>query len=117
MTPFEKYIRILLVEMEDLEEQLEELINHYTTPDKTHGLTERVCLENQSVIRCEERGIDTIIDILKNFDTTPYKDIETMVRDLKVQIKEELKKKDLPMATYMFAETRMNSVREYIKAG
>ena len=117
MTPFEKYAKILLIELEDLGHQLSDLIDHYSVPDKKEGRTDRVCVGNQIVYRREERGITAMMEIVNGLDLASYAEIDDMVDDLKTHFKADLKARDLPMATYMFTEGRLNAVREYIKAG
>lgn len=117
MTKLEKYVKILEIELGDLEEQIEELVSHYTVPDKQQGRTERVCQENRNVLRSEERGVDSLVKALESLDTSVYSDLDEMVDQLKVQFKKDIKAIGYPMAAFAFAEQRMNVVREYVKAG
>ena len=110
-----KFLKILRIELEDLEQHIEALVADTLERQKNREVSENVCLENVAVLKNEEYGIDHFIRVIDAMAPKDYEDLAAIVEDIRRQFREELKRAALANAAYAFADLRIARVDAYIR--
>jgi len=110
-----RFLRILRVELEDLEQHIEERVTECLDRQRKHQLSERVCFENVAVLKSEEFGIEHFLRIVDALDPDDFEDLASLIEELRRQFREQLKKTGLAEAAYFVADLKIASVATYVQ--
>ena len=110
----EKYLAILRVELEDLQEDIEELIAQITQEREEGGLTNYVFMENLALFRNELLGVDAFGRILDQLDPGAFATLDELVEHLKNTFRAKVKDAGLAKAIEVYVERKLEKVRQYV---
>ena len=111
---YAKFMQILRVELEDLEEDINTLAEMTEERRRQHQITEYVNLENISLLKQEFAGIRDVVENLKRIDMIENESFPDFVERLKTRIREVIVSSSYPDAIYIFIDRRIQKVVEYI---
>lgn len=112
----EKYLKILRIELEDLDRHIERLVIENQDRLKRREVTEYVCLENVAVLRSEEFGIRHFINIVDRTDPDSFDGLDALLTHLREAFASEIERAGLAPAACRFAERKISKVHRYITA-
>jgi predicted transcriptional regulator len=110
-----KFLRILKIELEDLEEDISTLAELTEERRQQHAITEYVSMENISLLRQEFSGIKAVVDRLDNMQLDTSQSFQEFVDSLKRQIKEVIISSAYPDAVNIFIERKIQKVADYFE--
>ena len=85
-TTLHRFLDILTIEIEDLENDLIDLIQLAQQRLQRREITNYVFLENRSLLLNELACLKTVVSTLRGLDTSRYVDIKDMVADVEQRI-------------------------------
>jgi len=110
-----KFLRILKIELEDLEEDITTLSELTEERRRQHAITEYVSLENISLLKQEFAGIKAVVDRLDSMKGDPELSFQEFVDNLKAQIKAVVVASAYPDAVNIFIERKIQKVADYFE--
>jgi hypothetical protein len=109
-----KFVKILRVEFEDLEGDIELLVEKNYRRLQEHAETERVCRENVATLRNEEFGLRHFVEILDQVEVDDFDNLDHLVATLRQRFHEVIERCGLARATLAFADRKIAKVRRYV---
>lgn len=109
-----KYIKLLRVELEDLEEHVEEQILANRERYARREESEYVCLENVAVLGNEECGVRRCCELLERIDADQYENVEALVEDLKTRFRARVRECGLEPLANVFIEPKLDRLKAYV---
>jgi len=110
----EKYLSILRVELEDLQEDIETLIKQTTKEREAGNLTNYVFLENLALFRNELLGVDAFGTILEQLVPDDFATLDEMVDHLKIAFRAKVKACGLAEVIDVYVERKLDKVQQYV---
>ena len=110
-----RFMKILKVELEDLEEDVLLLMNLYKEREVKHDITRYASLENLTVLANELAGLKDIFNSFDHFPLSEYKKIQPLADDLEILLKKRIKDAQLPGAVYDIVRRKLNKVISYVE--
>ena len=110
----QKYLKILALELEDLEEDLENLEKLTKKRFNSHEISNYVTLENISLLKKEYTGIRDIIQILKSIKAEQFENLEDLINHIDTLSLNFIKERDIPEAVYTFIKRKLFKVKEFV---
>ena len=110
-----KYLAIVKIELEDLEEDIISLIELTEERILNREITNYVGMENETVLRAEFEGIRSVVKSIETFNVSKYNDLQEFIDDLKEQLREKIDHSGFPNAVYLFVERKLKKVARYIR--
>ncbi len=110
-----KYIDILRIELEDLEEDLLVMAQIYQEREKKDEITEFVFLENVSLLQSEISGIDNILNELNEIDPGEFPTIDAFVESVDAAFRSKTEAAGFPDAVYALVKRKLSKVSKYIQ--
>ena len=110
-----KFLRILKVELEDLEEDISTLAEMTEERRRQHDLTEYVSLENLSLLKQEFAGIREVVDQIDRLEMVEGESFQQFVDRLKSRIREVIIASAYPDAVYIFVDRKIQKVADYLR--
>lgn len=110
----DKFIRVLKVELEDLEQDLISVEESYRHKWEEEEISNYVFLENMAALREELGGIHKILGDLASVDAGSFKDIDQFVDHFLKLIKDNRDNVDLPEGVYRLLRRKIMKVRNFI---
>ena len=114
MSRVKKFLAVLRVELEDLEEDLSVLKNLYGERDQRREITHYACLENVALVQEEISGIADIVRSMESIDPSKYSSLEELVADLEELCRCRIKESDFPKAVYALVQRKLEKVLRYV---
>ncbi|WP_319561175.1 hypothetical protein [Marispirochaeta sp.] len=111
-----KFLRILKVELEDLEEDINTLAGLTDKRRQDRAITEYVHMENISLLKQEFAGIKKIVDELDNVELVEQETFTDFIARLKQRTQEIIHNSAYPDAVYLFVERKIDKVADYISS-
>lgn len=111
-----KFLRILKVELEDLEEDINTLAGLMDKRRQDRAITEYVHMENISLLKQEFAGIKKIVDELDKVELAEQETFADFIAILKQHIRQVIHNSAYPDAVYLFVERKIDKVAEYISS-
>jgi hypothetical protein len=108
------FLKILQIELDDLEQDIHLLIMHFKEEHDTEKLTNYVFLQNVAVMNGELFGVESFRDEISNLDVSLFPDLVTLIDDLKARIMRRIEKQGIPMSVSVMMNRKMEKVRKYI---
>ena len=109
-----KYIKILRIELEDLEEDLLLMAEIYHQREQKDEISDYVFLENLSLLQSEISGIDHIIQSLGDIDATAYSSIEEFVETVASAFKKKTADAGFPNSVNELVKRKLQKVTKYL---
>jgi hypothetical protein len=110
-----KFVKILRVELEDLQDDLKLLVDGHREQFARNEITEHVCLENIGTLRSEELGVAHFLRELDQVDTGGFNDLDALVEHVKQAFKGDIARSGLARAAYFLAELKIKRVARYVR--
>ncbi|MBN2736941.1 MAG: hypothetical protein JXR70_08180 [Spirochaetales bacterium] len=115
MVPFiKKYLRILQIELEDLEEDINFLIETHQKRVNSKEITQYVFNENLAVLKNEIFAVERFEKMAAEIKSDDYNTIEDFIADLKIRYKKRLKDSGLAEAVYPLVERKLDKVYKFV---
>lgn len=114
MTKNTKFLRILRVELEDLEMHADEMVAAYRERLQRHETTEHVYFENVAVLHNETRCLQRYIRILDETNPDEYDDPQQVADALKKRFTHVIDACGMARAAFVFAEHKIDKVLAYV---
>jgi hypothetical protein len=108
-------MKIMKVELEDLEEDLLLLISLYKEREEKHEITHYASVENFTVLANELTGLKDIFNSFDHFPLSEYQEIKPLADDLEILLKKRIKEAQLPEAVYDIVRRKLNKVINYVE--
>ncbi|MBN1834499.1 MAG: hypothetical protein JW820_01550 [Spirochaetales bacterium] len=112
-----KFLDVLRIELQDLEEDLDELVELYKKRADSHDITNYVYLENKGLLVNELRCVASILDSLSEVDASRYESVDAMIDDLERLIGERASACGFPEVVTRLVRRKIAKVRQYIAEG
>lgn len=109
-----KFLYILKMELEEIEEDLKTLLDMYCNCLENHEITNYVLQENSSLIQAEISALRSLFKFLDTFPIEGYESLEALAEGVLAKFKELIKKKEYPQALYYLIERRVQKVVKYL---
>ena len=109
-----KFLSILKIELEDLEQDLVSLEDSYRQKWEEDKISNYVFLENMAVLREELTGIHKILGDLTTVNSSSFSNIDEFIEHILTIIKENRKNIDLPEGVYRLLRRKIMKVRNFI---
>ncbi|OQY33089.1 MAG: hypothetical protein B6241_09085 [Spirochaetaceae bacterium 4572_59] len=108
------FIKILRVELEEIENDINLLIELYQSRYEKHEITHYVQQENGALLEREISCLKKLLPVLSTFPTEEYQDNESFIAGLKVFLDNFVKENQFPHAVFLLAEHKIQKVVKYI---
>lgn len=112
-----KFKKVLLVEFEDLEEDIEMLIKAAIDKSAQGNITNYVFKENISLLKQEIFGMEKIIEVVKKHDVESCGTVECLRDEVFNDVKKTVTTSDMPDVVIRLAERKINKVYIYVMEG
>jgi len=109
-----KFVKVLRIEMEDLEAHLESLVTENFRREKEREETERVCLENVATLRNEALGVQHFVEILDGVDVDSFDNLDHLVATIRQRFHEVIPRHGLAEAAIAYADRKIAKVEAYV---
>ncbi len=110
----EKFLRVLRLEMEDLEDHICQMIADYREREARREITEHVCLGNVAVLGNESRAVGHFRRILDGIRADDYGSLDALIDDVRGRFDREVSASGLSRAACVFAQRKIHRVRAYV---
>jgi hypothetical protein len=111
----DKFLRVLRIELEDLELDLVALEESTRQKWEENQISNYVFMENMAILREELTGVHKIINDLTGMDTSHFTEMDGFTEHLIKIIKENINNADLPEGVYRLLQRKILKVRDFIK--
>ena len=111
-----KYLKVLRIELEDLEEDLQVMADIYNQREKRNEITGYVFLENMSLLKSEIYGIEQIIESLDGIVVDRYKSLEDMIEHVDQEFRNKTEDSGFPEACYALVKRKLLKVTKYMES-
>jgi hypothetical protein len=115
-TKLRKFLRVLRIEIEDMEGDLQALIELYKERKDSKDITNYVYLENKSLLISELHCLANLLDSLNDVDATRYETVDVMIDDLERMIAERAVACAFPEVISRLVARKIAKVRRYVLA-
>ena len=110
-----KYLQILKVELEDIEEDLRTMRELNIVRKQNREITDYVCLENMSLLKKEIYGLEILEKAVDQIDPNAFESLDDCVLYLEDFFKSKIAEKDLPEAVYYFVGRKLKKIQGYVE--
>ena len=109
------YIKILKLELEDLEIDIEKLIENCEEACKTSDLSANVFLENLALFKNELLAVNIFEKMLDTLDIEQFASLDELVQFIKKSFEEKVRVLGLAKAINRYVERKLIKVAEYVR--
>ncbi len=110
----QKYLKLLKIELEDVEEDLSVLLELHEQRKQRGEITNYVFLENVAVLKKGILGIRNFLQSVDILDAGKYSSLTEMIEDIDNLFKQKTKDYNFPEAIYTLTERKFNKIAKYI---
>ncbi len=110
----DNFIKILQIEIEDLNIDIEELIQQCSRDNESGNLTNYVFWENLTVFKNELLGLKAFDKILNEVSTDEFNTLDELVNHLKDKFRTAIKSHGLVEAIYKYVERKIDKAAGYV---
>jgi hypothetical protein len=107
-------LRILTIELEDLEADFRFMIEEDTRRHEAGDLSNYVCMENLALLRQELFGVDGFLEEIRSLSPADYSDPDMLTADLTRRLDERIHAHCLPKSLNLLIGRKLEKVRNYI---
>lgn len=109
------FLKILLIELDDLEQDIQLLIKRYKEEHDADKLSNYVFLQNVALMHGELCGIESFREEISHIDASEYPSLQDLIDDLNSRMKQRVDKQGLPNSFIVVMNRKIEKVRRYIK--
>ena len=109
-----KFVKVLRIEMEDLEAYLEFLVAENYRRQEEHEETQRVCLGNVATLRNEGLGVQHFVEILDAVDVDNFDNLDHLVATIRQRFHDVIPRHGLAEAAIAYADRKIAKVEGYV---
>ncbi len=109
-----KFLGILKVELEDLEEDIEDLLEICQRRKDNREITDYVYQENKTLLLNEIAALKSLIHSLDELDTGKFASQQEMFREVDRLIHARTRESAFPEAVYSLVKRRLDKVVQYL---
>lgn len=110
-----KYLQILCVELEDLQEDLRLLIDASVARREKNEISPYVCQENLALLRSEIVGINRLCGDIASASADEYEDLDALVEAMRGKINAMISRHALAEAVRRLVDRRLEKVYRYVQ--
>jgi hypothetical protein len=110
-----RFIGILRVELEDLEDDIEDLLEICQRRKDNREITDYVYLENKTLLVNEITALKSLIHSLDGLDTGKFASREEMFEEVERLILARTKESAFPEAVFSLVKRRLDKVVQYLR--
>ena len=110
-----KYLKVLRIELEDLQEDLELMADLYNQRDANAEITPYVFLENVSLLQAEITGIENIIRSIDDIVIDRFETLNELVDYSDQAFQKLTKEAGYPDAVYELVRRKLRKVARYLR--
>lgn len=111
-----KYIRILKIELDDLQNDLEAVMQHCIGRKQRHEISNYVCMENMALVKNDIEVIESVSEILDELDLDAYADLDELTDDVKKRFGEMLEQHGRFEPMFKLLDRKLTKVGRYVRA-
>jgi len=113
-TVLHRFLDILSLEIEDLENDILDLVRLTEDRLERHEITNYVFLANKGVLLNQLACLKTLMSTLRNLDTRGYADVKELVADVERRIRGCIEASEYPQAVFSLVKRRIDKVYRYL---
>ena len=110
----EKFLKILIVELEDLDKDIKMLIDECSDKHSHEKISDYVYLENLAVLQNELFGVEGFIEDVKSINLDTFETVEILVDELIKLIKNRVHEKGMVKSIVFLVERKIKKVAFYM---
>ena len=111
-----KYLKILRIEIEDLQEDIYGLIRESEKEHDDGLVSEFVFLENLTVFKREILSLGVFFQILDSVDPERFENLDDMIEFIRISFNEKITECSLIKAINRYVERKVMKVKKYVVA-
>lgn len=115
-TQNEKFLQVLRIELDDLQDDIDHLIAQCSAECERRKVSHSVCLENLAQFRNELLGLDSFREILDRTVPASFPTLDKLMEFLKKAFHDEILRCDLVPCVADFVERKMAKVARYVSS-
>lgn len=113
-TAVPKFLKVLLVELEDLQADVELLNKKNNDREQSREITTYVHLENATILQNQLSGVKRILDELQGIDPDQFTNLDELEEYLLDRIKKEVKRLGYPQVVFELVSKKIEKVKHYV---
>jgi len=112
----EAYLRLLLIELDDLEADIEMVDAEYRTRHDQDKISNYIFQENIALAQRELFGVDGFRQDVAAVDPAAFASLDELVALLRAKLETRVRDNGLPGATVLMIERKLDKVRRYVES-
>ena len=109
------FLKILCIEFEDLEEDINMLIEEYTDKHRNEEISHYVFLENLAVLKNELFGVESFYEYIKFIEPRDYGSLHDLMSMILSKLKIRVKQNGIVPSVVIIIERKMKKVAKYVE--
>ena len=109
------YLKILRIEMEELETDLQHLADEFRENASSRCLSENVVMQNLATLRNELLGVGTFERIIEHTQPETFDSLDEMIEYLKTAFRQKMVSSGLAEAVWYLVERKLEKVSTYVR--
>ena len=110
----EKFLRILKIEIEDIQHDISSVIDIYEDREEKGEITEYVFRENIGTLKREIIGVQQVLRSFETFDFEQYDDLDAMIQDVRQKMREKLEGAEYEKVLNNIIDRKIEKLTRYI---
>lgn len=110
-----KYLKMLRVELTDLQEDIEVIITASQKRMEHAEISRYVFFENMAVMKNEVLGIANVSGIIDSVNPADYEDLDAMVKVIDQRFADTLKEHGFPAGVYRLIKRKLFKLADYVR--
>lgn len=116
-SPVKRFLRVLLLEVADLESDLEHMVRICESRYLKREISERVCRENQAVLRNEIRSLHAFRAMVDGLDAEQFREVDDLCDHLRERVSRWLNDHGMCRCVELQLERKLRKVAGYVREG
>lgn len=110
----EAFVKIVLIELEDLEEDIHLLQQRYTQEHQLHHISDYVFMENVALLHNELYGVEGFYNEVRALELKEYEDLDAVMHKLTAQMHLRCHEQGIAPFVCSLVERKLQKVRAYV---
>lgn len=110
----QNYLRILRIELEDLQADIEHLIEQCRADEKSKQISEKVILQNLATFQNELLGVHAFQKVLDEIDPEQFETLEAMIEHIRSRFQSLIHSHGLVPALSIYVNRKLDKVARYV---
>ena len=111
----EAFLKILALELDDLDEDIKLLIESYKEKREHDEITNYVFLHNLATMQSELFGVEGLADDIEDIDINEFDTLDNLVEHVKETLDHRLKHKGIVHSVMLLVERKINKILKYLE--